>query len=210
MCRSTVLQVSCPVVALWAGSSHVNRHKWVPACTRVCIPAYLSPWCTHSHTHLHVDLSLYTNEYTCKAQPTGLITQTCHPQTQNSSVAQNTVMYFFLLCPCAQPWDLAVPSGSSAFLTPANVQIHPRVTRLGFSPRRKEILMLESFESVALKGLLTRRSKKMSLADGDNFNAKCHLLMTAPLLQLPTERHLALFQGPDSDQTILYFLLPWH
>lgn len=51
---------------------------------------------------------------------------------------------------------------------------------MGFFPSRKRVLNLESFESVALKGLLTRQNRKMSLADGNNFHAKCHLLMIVP------------------------------
>jgi hypothetical protein len=53
--------------------------------------------------------------------------------------------------------------------------------------------MPESFESVALKGLLTRRNKKMSLADGDNFNAKCHLLMIAPFAAAASKKTLSSF-----------------
>lgn len=69
-----------------------------------------------------------------------------------------------------------------AFLTSANADVHPRVTSPGFSPSGKEILKLESFESVALKGLLTRKKREMSPAGGNYFNGKCHLLMMAPLL----------------------------
>lgn len=110
-------------------------------------------------------------------------------------------------CPHAHPLVLATLTSSPAFLTSANVNVHPRVIGLGFSSRGKEILLPKSFESVAMKGLLTRKNKKMSLADGNNFNAKCHLLMIAPLA-VAASRKTALSQGPGSDQTVLYFPLP--
>lgn len=47
----------------------------------------------------------------------------------------------------------------------------------------------------------------MSLADGNNFNAKCHLPMIAPFAAAARKKTLSSFQGPDSDQTVLYVLL---
>lgn len=48
----------------------------------------------------------------------------------------------------------------------------------------------------------------MSLADGNNFNAKCHLLMIAPFAAAASKKTLGSFLGPDSDQTVLYIPLP--
>lgn len=79
---------------------------------------------------------------------------------------------------------------------------------MGFSSKAKEILMPESFESVAPKGLPTRRNKEMSLADGTNSNAKCHLLMIAPSAAATSKKTLSSFPGARLDQTVLYFPPP--
>lgn len=60
------------------------------------------------------------------------------------------------------------------------MQLSPQGDSSGFLSQQKGSLQLESLESVALKGLLTRRNRKMSLADGNHFHVKCHLLMIVP------------------------------
>lgn len=82
------------------------------------------------------------------------------------------------------------------------------MTRLGFSPSGKEILKPESFESVALKGLLSRRNRKMSLADGNSFHAKCHLLMIAPFAATASRKTHGSFPGARLWSKFSYFLLP--
>lgn len=142
----TLRQTTCPPI-----HTHLGTDGCLPAHTCAHIPMHTcSLPCSmpHSHTDLSVGLCPYSKEHTCRAcvqprswpssQKPGRLRCTAHRHTRLSSYVSS----------CAPPSPITLTS-SPAFLTSANVNVHPRVIGLGFSSRGKKSYLPKSFESVA-------------------------------------------------------------